>query len=153
MFIAALFTIAKIWKQPKCPPAAECIQKTGYECTGMCVCNGMLLLSPFSRVWPLATPWTAAYQAPPSMGFSRQEYWSGVPLASLWILTNPPLIALSLNEFLQWDIRAWVLLVLAKLESQERAEGQEEKAVGKMCHKVVPANTFTVGSISQEEET
>ena len=35
-----------------------------------------------SRVWLLATPWTAAYQAPPSMGFSRQEYWSGVPLSS-----------------------------------------------------------------------
>ena len=32
-----------------------------------------------SRVWLLATTWTAAYQAPPSMGFSRQEYWSGVP--------------------------------------------------------------------------
>ena len=32
-----------------------------------------------SRVQHLATPWTAAYQAPPSMGFSRQEYWSGVP--------------------------------------------------------------------------
>ena len=31
----------------------------------------------------LATPWTAAYQAPPSIGFSRQEYWSGVPLPSL----------------------------------------------------------------------
>ena len=30
----------------------------------------------------LATPWTGAYQAPPSMGFSRQEYWSGVPLPS-----------------------------------------------------------------------
>ena len=29
-----------------------------------------------------ATPWTAAYQAPPSMGFSRQEYWSGLPLSS-----------------------------------------------------------------------
>ena len=28
------------------------------------------------------TPWTGAYQAPPSMGFSRQEYWSGVPLPS-----------------------------------------------------------------------
>ena len=28
------------------------------------------------------TPWTTAYQAPPSMGFSRQEYWSGVPLSS-----------------------------------------------------------------------
>ena len=33
-----------------------------------------------SRVRLLATPWTAASQAPPSMGFSRQEYWSGVPL-------------------------------------------------------------------------
>ena len=30
----------------------------------------------------LATPWTAAYQAPPPMGFSRQEYWSGMPLPS-----------------------------------------------------------------------
>ena len=35
-----------------------------------------------SRVRLLATPWTAAYQAPPSMGFSRQKYWSGVPLPS-----------------------------------------------------------------------
>ena len=35
-----------------------------------------------SRVRLLATPWTAAYQAPPSIGFSRQEYWSGVPLPS-----------------------------------------------------------------------
>ena len=37
-----------------------------------------------SRVRLLVTPWTAAYQAPPSMGFSRQEYWSGVPLPSPW---------------------------------------------------------------------
>ena len=35
-----------------------------------------------SHVRPLAIPWTAAYQAPPSMGFSRQEYWSGLPLPS-----------------------------------------------------------------------
>ena len=35
-----------------------------------------------SRVRLLATPWTAVYQAPPSTGFSRQEYWSGVPLPS-----------------------------------------------------------------------
>ena len=35
-----------------------------------------------SRVWLLATPWTAAYEAPPSMGFPRQECWSGVPLPS-----------------------------------------------------------------------
>ena len=36
-----------------------------------------------NHVWLLVTPWTAAYQAPPSMGFSRQEYWSRVPLPSL----------------------------------------------------------------------
>ena len=35
-----------------------------------------------SRVWLLVTPWTAAHQAPPPMGFSRQEYWSGLPLPS-----------------------------------------------------------------------
>ena len=42
----------------------------------------LLLLSRFSRVRLCATPWTAAYQVSPSMGFSRQEYWSGVPLPS-----------------------------------------------------------------------
>ena len=36
-----------------------------------------------SHVRLFATPWTEAYQAPPSMGFSKQEYWSGVPLPSL----------------------------------------------------------------------
>ena len=36
-----------------------------------------------SRARLLVTPWTEAYQASPSMGFSRQEYWSGVPLPSL----------------------------------------------------------------------
>ena len=43
-----------------------------------------------SRVRLLATPWTAAYQAPPSMGFSRQEYWSGVPLPSLILRLPTP---------------------------------------------------------------
>ena len=42
----------------------------------------------FSRVQLLATPWTAAYQAPPSIGLSRQEYWSGVPLPSLFFIIN-----------------------------------------------------------------
>ena len=43
-----------------------------------------------SHVRPSATPWTAAFQAPPSMEFSRQEYWSGVPLPSpLWRPTRP----------------------------------------------------------------
>ena len=41
-----------------------------------------VLLSHFSCVRLLVTPWTAAYQAPPSMGFSGQEHWSGVPSPS-----------------------------------------------------------------------
>ena len=47
-----------------------------------------------SPVRLFVTPWTAAYQAPPSMGFSRQEYWSGVPSPS-------PLVSLELPETTQ----------------------------------------------------
>ena len=39
-----------------------------------------------SHVWLLVIPWTAAYQAPLSMGFARQEYWSGLPLPSPYML-------------------------------------------------------------------
>ena len=42
-----------------------------------------------SRVQLFATLWTVAYQAPPSMGFSRQEYWSGLPFPSPGDLTSP----------------------------------------------------------------
>ena len=42
----------------------------------------LMLLSHFSRVRLCATPETAAHQAPPSLGFSRQEYWSGLPFPS-----------------------------------------------------------------------
>ena len=42
----------------------------------------LLLLNHFSRVRLFSTPWTVPYQAPPSMGFSRQEYWSGLPFPS-----------------------------------------------------------------------
>ena len=44
--------------------------------------NILLLLSHFSRVRLCVTPQTAAYQAPPSLGFSRQEHWSGLPFPS-----------------------------------------------------------------------
>ena len=45
-----------------------------------------------SRVRLLVTPWTAAYQSPPSMGFSRQEYWSGVPLLPYLLTTGLTLV-------------------------------------------------------------
>ena len=59
-----------------------------------------------SHVRLFATPWTAAYQAPPCMGFSRQEYWSGVPLPS------PNLHALAscfglLSMSLAWHVQQW----------------------------------------------
>ena len=44
--------------------------------------TSLLLLSRVSRVHLLATPWTVAHQAPPSLGFSRQEHWSGLPFPS-----------------------------------------------------------------------
>ena len=62
--------------------------------------------------WLLATPWTVAYQAPLSMGFSRQEYWSGVPLPSLlgcynvWLLqTFFVHVFMCLCEYIAWSFR------------------------------------------------
>ena len=45
-------------------------------------CTHLSLVQSLSRVGLLVTPWTAAHQAPPSMEFSRQEYWSGLPFTS-----------------------------------------------------------------------
>ena len=49
-------------------------------------CNAVMALN---RVRLFATPWTVAYQVPPSMGFSRQEYWSGLPFPSPGDLPDP----------------------------------------------------------------
>ena len=54
-------------------------KNTGVGCHFLLQCVKVKLLS---HVQLLATPWTVAYQAPPPMGFPRQEYWSGVPLPS-----------------------------------------------------------------------
>ena len=54
-------------------------KNTGVGCHFLLQC---VTVKSLSRVQLLATPWTAAYQAPPPMRFSRQEYWSGLPLPS-----------------------------------------------------------------------
>ena len=54
------------------------------------------VLSRFSHVSLFATPWTMACQAPLSMGFSRQEYWSGLPFPSLGVLPNTGIEPMSL---------------------------------------------------------
>ena len=77
-----------------------------------------------SRVRLLVTPWTAAHQAPPSMGFSRQEYWSGVPLPSpLSTVKSKQLVTLKWNTLQLitmhlemkpgWETRPQLLMRLA----------------------------------------
>ena len=57
-------------------------KNTGVGCHFLLQCM-KVKVKLLSRVRLFTTPWTAAHQAPPSMAFSRQEYWSGVPLPSL----------------------------------------------------------------------
>ena len=69
----------------------------------------------FSRVQLFATPWTAAYQAPPSMGFSRQEYWSGVPLPSPLPLASIVILMLDEeNQILMGEMRGEHVTLLGK---------------------------------------
>ena len=68
-----------VWPHPWDSPG----KNTGVGCHFLLQCIKVKSESEVSSVRLLATPWTTAYQAPPSMGFSRQEYWSGVPLPSL----------------------------------------------------------------------
>ena len=70
-------------------PPGSCVlgilQAGTLECVAISFSNAWkwkVKVKSFSPVRLLATPWTAAYQAPPSMGFSRQGYWSGVSLPS-----------------------------------------------------------------------
>ena len=68
-----------------------------------------------SRLLLLATPWTAAHQAPLSMGFSRQEYWSGVPL--------PQVILKMISMVIM--MQDWILYELCLLLPLERVIGME----------------------------
>ena len=68
-------------------------KNTGVGCHFLLQCM-KVKVKLLSRVQLFTTPWTVAYQAPPSMGFSRQEYWSGVPLPSLYILLDNPILCI-----------------------------------------------------------
>ena len=70
---------------PPCSPIPGSLQARTLEWDAISFSNAWkwkAKVKLLSCVRLLATPWTAAYQAPPSMGFSRQEYWSGLPLPS-----------------------------------------------------------------------
>ena len=67
---------------PPTPPARPSSQSIGLGSLWYTVALHSALLSRFSRVQLCATPETAAHQTPPSLGFSRQEHWSGLPFPS-----------------------------------------------------------------------
>ena len=77
----------------------SCVSCTGswvlYHCVSVCV----YVLNCFSCVQLFATLWTAVHQAPLSMGFSRQESWSGLPCPPSGDLPNPGIKAASFNLF------------------------------------------------------
>ena len=70
---------------PPVSPIPGILQARTLECVAISFSNASkwkVKVKSLSHVWLLVTPWTAAYQAPPSMRFSRREYWSGMPLPS-----------------------------------------------------------------------
>ena len=74
-----------------------------FSVSALLVCLGFVIVWPLNRVQLFATPWTVAHQAPLSMGFPRQEHWSGLPFPSLGNLPNPgiepgPLMSLALTD-------------------------------------------------------
>ena len=79
------------------------------------VLSCMLLLSHFSHVWFCVTPQTAAHQAPPSLGFSRQEHWSGLPCSS------------PMHESEKWK---WSCLVVSDLATPWTAAYQAPLSMG-----------------------
>ena len=58
-------------------------------CLSLEALRNIVIVKLLSRVQLFVTPWTVAYQAPPSMGFSKQVYWSGLPFPSPGDLPNP----------------------------------------------------------------
>ena len=90
---------------PPGSPVPEILQARTLEWVAISFSNAWkwkVKVKSLSRVWPSGTPWTAAYQALLSMGFSWQEYWSGVPLPS----PAPPLSAKVFLEYvLLWRHR------------------------------------------------
>ena len=84
-------------------------KNTGVGCHFLLQCMTVKVkVKSLSRVQLLATPWTAAYQAPPFMGFSRQEFWSSVPLPSPSDLsTQSQRDWTSTFQYFQWNLQGY----------------------------------------------
>ena len=100
-----------------------------------------------SRVWLFATPWAAAYQAPPPMGFSRQEYWSGVPLPSprchprllqLPFISSPPISLPCWFFFTLLNSYSWKSLITSRLSFAHKLTVKLISLVLQTLHNLVP---------------
>ena len=81
------------------------------------------------RVQLFATPWTVVYQAPRSMGFSRQEYWSGVPLPSPADVSSTVLIAVR-SEKQTWK---GILTDKTRISDKTRKQTKHENDIALSC--------------------
>ena len=77
------------------------------------------VLSHFNRVWLFTTPWTIARQAPLSMGFSSQEYWSGLPCLPSGVLPNTGSNQ-TLLRFVHWQTFFFFFTISATWETSKR---------------------------------
>ena len=88
-----------------------------------------------SHVWLPATPWTTAHQAPPSMGFSRQEYWSGVPLPSPTMLSRLVITFLPRSKHL---LISWLQSPSAVILEPRKIKSATVSTVSpSICHQVM----------------
>ena len=110
-----------------------------------------MLLSHFSLVQLCVTPWMAAYQAPPPMGFSRQVYWSGLPLPSLILL-----LYIQLNRFnLTYD-KSYLRLQSESKVTQScptLCDPMDGSLPGSSVHGIFQARVLEWGAISFSENT
>ena len=84
------YFLEDFYKSKLFPHPRECSRRCKWREPGRSLCfDNFYQLKSLSRVQLFATPWTVAYQAPLSMGFSRQECWSGLPFPSPGDLSNP----------------------------------------------------------------
>ena len=93
---------------PPGSPVPGILQTRALEWVAISFCNAWkwkVKVKSLSRARLLATPWTAAYQASPSMGFSRQEYWNGAPLPSL-----------KYKDRNRLKVKRWLTLIKRKLD-------------------------------------
>ena len=102
--------------------------------------NALLLLSHFSLIRLCATPYTAAHQAPSSLGFSRQKHWSGLPFPSpaTWSTSHEKLL------YLRWTTNKDLLYSTWNFAQCYVAAWMEGEFKGEWIHVYVWLNPFSV---------